>query len=102
MTYCLYSVGAQAQLGRISPKFSQMGEQNLGPNSQEILSQMGEHFSTKPCAGLGVHLPVIKIIKVCSMDSSDQITLIIHRLLQNFTVYCLSNWRFVVFFRASA
>ena len=48
---------------------------------------MGEHFSTKPCAGLGVHLPVIK---VCSMDSSAQITLI-HRLLQNFTVYCLSK-----------
>ena len=37
---------------------------------------------------LMIHLPVIK---VCSMDSSAQITLI-HRLLQNFTVYCLSNW----------
>ena len=68
-------------------EFSQMGEQNLGPNRR--FSPKWENTSTKPCAGLalGVHLPVIK---VCSMDSSAQITLI-HRLLQNFTVYCLSN-----------
>ena len=28
---------------------------------QEIPSQMGGHFLTMPCAGLGVHLPVMKI-----------------------------------------
>ena len=53
---------------------------------------------TKPCAGLGVHLPVMKI---CPLDSSTQITLI-HRLLQNFTIYALSDLTFVIFSGARA
>ena len=51
------SLGAQAQgltefLHKMGAMYiTQMGEQNLGPN-RSILSQMGEHFSTKPMCRL--------------------------------------------------
>ena len=34
-----------------------------------------------------------------TFDPSTQITLF-HRILENITVYCLSNWRFVILYRA--
>ena len=82
-----YQKGSTLSFGESSPEWenspNEAGDQKIGPK-QEILSQMGDHFLTMPCASLGVPFAGHENMFLLSA----QITLL-HRavLLQNFTVY---------------